>query len=134
MANSLDELGIPRLEFQDFLEKAMRLIPNLDSPAVKAKLLSIEKNPQIGASGMPVNCTKSNCRLLADSLVKYRNDPVPAPLCFQHNQKLVQQIESRSWEHFGNDPIVVENYTIIPRDIWPGVIRARIRQLKNLAP
>jgi len=134
LANSLDELGISRLEFQDFLEKAMRLIPNLDSPAVKAKLVSIEKHPQVGASSMQVNCSKGNCRLLARYLIKYKNDSVPAPICSQHYQKLVQYVESKSWEHFGNDPIVVENYTIIPSDIWPGVIRARIRQLKNLAP
>jgi hypothetical protein len=134
LADSLEELGISKLEFQDFLEKAMRLIPDLDSPAVKAKLLSIEISRQIGKNGMPVKCIKSNCQLWVTYLIKYRNDSVPAPLCSWHLKQLVQEIESRSWEHFGNDPIVVENYTIIPPDTWPGLIRARIRQLKNLAP
>lgn len=134
MANSLDELGITKLEFEVFLEKIMRLIPNLDSPAVRTKLLSIEKHPQVGASEMPVSCIKSNCRSRASYLLKYRNDSVPTAICSQHYEKLVQLIESRSWEHFGNDPIELENYTVIPSGIWPGLIRARIRQLKNLAP
>ena len=134
MANSLDELGITKLEFGVFLEKVMRSIPNLDSPAVRAKLLSIEKHPQVGASEKEVSCIKSNCRSGADCLIKYQNDSVPAPMCYEHYAKLVQLIESRSWEHFGNDPIEIESYTVIPSGIWPGLIRARIRQLKNLAP
>jgi hypothetical protein len=134
MADSLDEIGITKLEFGIFLEVAMRLIPNVDSPLVRAKLLSIEKHPQIGASNTPVNCTKSNCRLMASFLIKYQNDSVPSPMCSKHYSKLVQLIESRSWEYFGNEQIDVESYTVIPDGIWPGVIRARIRQLKNLAP
>jgi hypothetical protein len=134
MANSLDELGIPKLAFLEFIEKIMRLIPNCDSPAVRAKMLSTETHPQIGGNGSPVNCIKSNCRLKANVLLKYQNQSVPDPMCSQHYQTLMGQIESKSWEHFGNDPIIIENYTIIPGDIWPGLIRARIRQLKNLAP
>jgi len=134
MTNQLDELGVQKLEFSEFIQNIMRLIPNIESTAVKAKMLSTEKHPQIGGNGTPVNCIKSNCRLQASILLKYQNQSVPEPICSQHYQSLVGQIESKSWEHFGNDPIVVENYAIIPGDIWPGVIRARMRQLKNLAP
>jgi hypothetical protein len=47
--------------------------------------------------------------------------------------KLVLQLESKIWIHFGTDPIEVENYTEITNDIWPGVVRARIAQIKKFA-
>ena len=132
MGSSLENLGIPKIEFNDFIELIMRNIPNRESPEVKARMLSIESHPQIGGNSMEVKCIKSNCRLQASYLIKYRRISIPEPFCSQHIAKLVIQLESKSWVHFGNDPIEVENYTII-YDLWPGLVRARIRQIKNFA-
>ena len=48
-------------------------------------------------------------------------------------EKLVIELESKTWIHFGIDPIKIENYTEITKDIWPEVVRARIAQIKKFA-
>ena len=133
MGSTLEDLGIPKLEFYEFIELILRTIPNRESPNVKAKMRSIELNPQIGGYSNPVSCKIGHSWHPADYLIKYPAISIPEPRCDVHMNKLVLQLESKSWIHFGSDPIEVENYTEITRDIWPGVVRARIAQIKKFA-
>ena len=132
MGSTLEDLGIPKLEFYEFIELILQTIPNRESPNVKAKMRSIELNPQIGGNINPVSCRIGHQGHPADYLIKYPGISVPEPRCDEHMKKLVMELESKTWIHFGINPIEVENYTIISK-IWPGVVRARIRQIKNFA-
>jgi hypothetical protein len=133
MGSNLEDLGIPKLEFYEFIELILRTIPNRESPNVKAKMRAIELNSQIGGYSSPVSCKIGHASHPADYLIKYPGISIPEPRCDVHMNKLVLQLESRSWIHFGTDPIEVENYTEITKDIWPGVVRARIAQIKKFA-
>ena len=131
MEKTLEDLGIPKLEFYEFIELILQTIPNRESPNVKAKMRSIELNPQIGGNINPVSCRIGHQGHPADYLIKYPGISVPEPRCDEHMKKLVMELESKTWIHFGINPIEVENYAIIPGDIWPGIVRARIAQIKK---
>jgi hypothetical protein len=133
MANTLEDLGIPKLEFYEFIELILRTIPNRESPILKAKMRSIELNPQIGGYSSPVSCKIGGLTHSAGYLIKYPGISVPEPRCDVHMEKLVIELESKTWIHFGIKPIEVENYTEITKDVWPGVVRARIAQIKKFA-
>jgi hypothetical protein len=115
------------------MELILQRIPNRESPNVKAKMRSIELNPQIGGNSNHVSCKIGGQGHPADYLIKYPGISVPEPRCDVHMKKLVMELESKTWIHFGIDPIKVENYTEITKDIWPGVVRARIAQIKKFA-
>jgi hypothetical protein len=131
MGSTLEELGIPKLEFYEFIELILRTIPNRESPNVKAKMRSIELNPQIGGYSNHVSCKIGRQGHPAAYLIKYPGISIPEPRCSVHMKKLILQLESKTWIHFGTDPIEIENYTEITKDIWPGVVRARIAQIKK---
>jgi len=133
MGTTLEDLGIPKLEFHEFIELILRTIPNRESPNVKAKMRSIELNPQIGGYSSPVSCKIGRSSHWAAYLIKYPGISIPEPRCSVHMKKLILQLESKTWIHFGTDPIEIENYTEITKDIWPGVVRARIAQIKKFA-
>ena len=133
MGSTLEDLGIPKLEFYEFIELILRTIPNRESPNVKAKMRSIELNPQIGGYSNRVSCKIGRQGHPAHYLIKYSGISVPEPRCGEHMEKLVMELESKTWIHFGIDPIKIENYTEITKDIWPGVVRARIAQIKKFA-
>jgi hypothetical protein len=133
MGTTLEDLGIPKLEFHKFMELILQRIPNRESAIIKAKMRSIELNPQIGGYSNRVSCKIGRHGHPAHYLIKYPGISVPEPRCGVHMEKLVMELESKTWIHFGIDPIEIENYTEITKDIWPGVVRARIAQIKKFA-
>jgi len=122
------------IDANEFLERCMQQIKNGDSSEILSRMRAIESHKQIGGNNTPLKCNHtSNCTLPGHLLIKLRGAPVPKFICSAHWGKFKIELSEKPWEIFGHPPIVVEYAAWITKDISPRLIRARLKQLSDLA-
>ena len=130
---TLQDLGIEVIEFDAFMERCLKLIKNPTSPEVIKRMRDIESHKLIGGNSTPLKCNHaSNCTLRGSFLLKYAQNPLPEYICFQHLGRLKLEIKEKSWELFNHSPIVIEFAALVPRETSPRLLRARLKQFKDL--